>query len=339
MDTTALSKRFALVREMNETPRIISDFRTCDDPAVIDSIRRTKHLLLTGEGSSRIFPAKNVRMWAMTEGLGILPMTEGSRQAAEYSLNDFVVFGASNSGKTKELIDLFLNLKRRKHPAFHGLTAHPGTPLEALGLRTFVLKCGAEDAVAATKSVVEQALFYRHAVSTAAGIRFDTGNLAEAVTAALAADIPASVIDAVAKSDTLYFAGRNDGVAEELTLKTNEIVRKKSGFLEGTYLVHGIEEVLTERDAVVLIDPFPEETDTIRAKIGKDAGCPVFAISPKPGAFPTLEIDDCGSLTGFAALAMGWNLLVSAASAMGIDMDTPVRARKVGNEYRGKVEL
>jgi len=34
----------------------------------------------------------------------------------------------------------------------------------------------------------------------------------------------------------------NNGVAEELALKTNEITRKKSAFLEGTFAVHGIEE-------------------------------------------------------------------------------------------------
>jgi glucosamine--fructose-6-phosphate aminotransferase (isomerizing) len=30
----------------------------------------------------------------------------------------------------------------------------------------------------------------------------------------------------IANAGTIYFAGRNDGVAEELTLKTNEITRK-----------------------------------------------------------------------------------------------------------------
>ena len=339
MDRINHAERFALVREMLETPRIISDFRSCDDPAIIESIRKTGKILLTGEGSSRIFPAKNVRRWALTEGMHILPVTEGSRQAAEYSLEDHVVFGASNSGRTRELIDLFTALRRENHPACFGITAYPDTPLEGLCARTFVLKCGAEEAVAATKSVFEEALFYRRLVSRANGVPFETGGLAEAVAAALRAEIPAEAIDALVKADTVYFAGRDDGVAEELALKTNEIIRKKSSFLEGTYLLHGIEEVLTERDAVVLIEPFEEETAAIRSKIAEGAGCSVSAISSGSSGFPTLETEKCGNLSGFVSLAMGWNLLVSAGAALGVDMDTPERARKVGNEYREEENL
>ena len=47
---------------------------------------------------------------------------------------------------------------------------------------------------------------------------------------------------------------RCDGVAEELTLKTNEITRKRSDFLEGTYAVHGIEEVMAPSDVVFVVD-------------------------------------------------------------------------------------
>ncbi|MFP4562653.1 MAG: SIS domain-containing protein [Spirochaetia bacterium] len=336
MDIHELAERFALVREMLEAPALIADFRSCEDSSIIDSIRSKKKLLLTGEGSSRIFPAKNVRRWALSEGLDVTPVTEGSRQAAEYSLDRYVVFGASNSGKTRELIELFTDLNRENHSAFYGLTAYPFTPLEELSNRTFVLKCGAEEAVAATKSVFEQALFYRHLVSTAAGLPFDTENLAEAVGSALAADIPAGVVDAVARAETVYFAGRNDGVAEELTLKTNEITHKKSCFLEGTYLLHGIEEILTEKDAVILIDPFEEETETIRATIENEVGCAVCAVSSKSTPFPTLVIEECESLSGFVSLAMGWNLLVSVGASLGVDMDTPRRARKVGNEYRSE---
>ncbi len=49
----------------------------------------------------------------------------------------------------------------------------------------------------------------------------------------------------------IYFAGRNNGVAEELTLKTNEITHKKSDYLEGTFSVHGIEETMRPEEVVV----------------------------------------------------------------------------------------
>ena len=72
------------------------------------------------------------------------------------------------------------------------------------------------------------------------------------------------ITEKIANAGTIYFAGRNDGVAEELTLKTNEITRKKSDFLEGTYAVHGIEEVMNSDDVVVLINPFKSELEKIK---------------------------------------------------------------------------
>ena len=56
--------------------------------------------------------------------------------------------------------------------------------------------------------------------------------------------IDTEIIERACEAATIYFAGYNDGVAEELTLKTNEITRKKSDYLEGSYAVHGIEEVM-----------------------------------------------------------------------------------------------
>ena len=117
--------------------------------------------------------------------------------------------------------------------------------LESFADVGIVLKCGKENAVAATKSVVEQALFCQ-ALSEAAELGVDeplplqqrTASLAAAIERALAAAVPSAVVAAMANSPVLYWAGPNDGVAEELTLKTNEITRKRSHFLEGTYAVH-----------------------------------------------------------------------------------------------------
>ena len=51
---------------------------------------------------------------------------------------------------------------------------------------------------------------------------------------ALTLTIDPKITDIISRADIIYFAGRNNGVAEELTLKTNEITRKRSEFLEGT---------------------------------------------------------------------------------------------------------
>src|SRR5271166_6614999 len=154
-------RSFALVREMLETPGLIGqfDFLASQDAAAV--IRETGKLFLTGEGSSRIFPAKNLIAEILRLGVPVAAATDGARQAHEYDLSKFVVFGASNSGKTKELISLFTRLCQQEHQKRFGLSANSPCTLETVSNRCYTLKCGKEDAVAATKSVVEQALFYR----------------------------------------------------------------------------------------------------------------------------------------------------------------------------------
>ena len=50
--------KYALVREMMETPAIIRSFNPDAAAAFAANVKKSKGLFLTGEGSSRIFPAK-----------------------------------------------------------------------------------------------------------------------------------------------------------------------------------------------------------------------------------------------------------------------------------------
>ena len=76
---------------------MIFDFQCAQDGAEI--IRKTGRLFLTGEGSSRIFPAKNMICERLKMGAPLAIFTEGARQAHEYDLSQFAVFGASNSAQ------------------------------------------------------------------------------------------------------------------------------------------------------------------------------------------------------------------------------------------------
>lgn len=328
--------RFSLCKEMLETAKVIAAF----DPAVgkpfADAIKGKDRVLLTGEGSSRIFPAKRAIYAANKTAGKPLLFTEGATQALEYALADAAVFGASNSGKTKELVRLFRKLEAEKHPAFYGVTATPASVVEGIAKKTAVLSCGGENAVAATKSVVEQALVYQAIFAALSGRKMaGLKEAAAAVEKVLTMAIPAEIVSAVAGAKKIYFAGRNNGVAEELTLKTNEITRKKSAFLEGTYAVHGIEEVMDPDEAVVIVDPFEAEEEKFETCLAKGVGMKVVAISTRKTRFPTMIVPDAGEYANYVELAAGWNLLVEIGLANGIELDTPRRARKVGNEFVG----
>ncbi len=328
--------KYALVREMLETSEVIREFDPESANAWAASLSQENRIFFTGEGSSRIFPAKRAMYEAMKTGFPLPMATDGATQALEYDLSRHAVLAASNSGKTKEVVRLFKGLAAKGHKHCYGMMAHAGAPLAEISRQAHILSCGAEKAVAATKSVVEQALFYQ---AVLAKLRKTTLEglpaAAQAVTDALQTSIDPAHVKAVANAPVIYFSGRNNGVAEELTLKTNEITRKKSAFLEGTYAVHGIEEVMNPDEVVVLVEPFPDEEEKFTQVLKTGVGMQVIAISSRQTSFPTIRIPSVKGYDEYVQLAAGWNLLVEVGIALGIDPDKPVRARKVGNEFLG----
>lgn len=324
--------KYALVKEMLDTVSVVKNFDPAQSAEVAKEIVEAGRLLMTGEGSSRIFPAKNAIRKALAWGLDLQICTECSRQAAQYDLSKFAVFCASNSGRTKEVVLLAQNLAAQGNHRRYCLSANTGTLLAQATTREFVLSCGWEQAVAATKSVVEQAMFYQSIICHIAGKKMELDKLDESIQLALTMPIDAEIVRKAAAAPTIYFAGYNDGVAEELTLKTNEITRNKSDFLEGTYAVHGIEEVMDPNDVVFVIDPIEEEIEKFQEVLVKGVGLTVVALADRDTPFPTIKVPSAKEMTPAVYLAAGWNLLVEIGLALQIDLDKPTRARKVGNE-------
>ena len=324
--------KYALVREMMDAVAVVKNFDTDQTAEVAREIQAAGRLLLTGEGSSRIFPAKNAIRKAMTWGMDLQIATDGSRQSAGYDLANFAVFCASNSGRTKEVVLLAKKLAEQGNQRRYCLSANAGTLLSEATTREFVLTCGWEEAVAATKSVVEQALFYQSILCHVAGREMELAGLDEKINEALTMPIDPEIVARATRAPTIYFAGYNDGVAEELTLKTNEITRNKSDFLEGTYAVHGIEEVMDPADVVFVIDPIAEEIEKFQEVLVQGVGLTVAAVADRDTPLATIKVPSAGDMAPYVYLAAGWNLLVEIGLALGIDLDKPQRARKVGNE-------
>lgn len=331
--SNAKYSEYALCREMLETAEIVRNYDVSVVEPFAADVKGEERLFLTGEGSSRIFPAKRAIYDSLKASGGPDIFTDGSTQALEYDLKNFAVFGMSNSGKTKELVRLFKKLKSEGTDSIYGITATGGTPVAQIPKRANVLSCGSEEAVAATKSVVEQGLFYHALLKSLSGGKLEGLKKAgDDIEKVLTMNIDPSIIEKIASADMIYFAGRNNGVAEELTLKTNEITRKKSGYLEGTYAAHGIEEVLTKKDVLIVVDPFEEEEAKFRECLIDGVGMNIIAVSSRKTSFDTVIIPDGGEFKNYVELAAGWNLLVETGLSLGVNLDKPVRARKVGNE-------
>lgn len=329
--------KYALVQEMMQTIEVVKNFDPNRTKTVAGKIRTAGRLFFTGEGSSRILPAKNAIRKALAWGIDMTLFTDGSRQAAEYDLSKFAVFCASNSGRTKEVVLLAKKLAALGNENRFALTANKDTLLEKECTETYVLNCGWEQAVAATKSVIEQALFYESILWHIRRVdkSAELAKLPALIEQALTLPVSRDIVRQVMGAQTIYFAGYNDGVAEELTLKTNEITRRKSDFLEGTYAVHGIEEVMDKSDIVFVVDPIDEEIEKFQEVLVKGVGLTVVAIADRETPFTTIRVPSAGEMKPYIFLCAGWNLLVEIGLAAGINLDKPERARKVGNEFVG----
>ncbi len=332
--TDSKYSKYALVQEMMQTVEVVAKFNPNQTKKVAKEIKSAGRLFLTGEGSSRIFPAKNAIRKALTWGMDLYISTDGSRQSAQYDLSKFAVFCASNSGRTKEVVLLAKKLGSIGNKRRYALTANNDTLLEKECTQTFVLNCGWEQAVAATKSVIEQTLFYESILWHILGVdkTSECAKLPAVVEKALTMPVDKEIVALATNAPTIYFAGYNDGVTEELTLKTNEITRRKSDFLEGTYAVHGIEEVMDKDDIVFVVDPIEEEIEKFQEVLVKGVGLNVVAIADRETPFKTIRVPSAGEMNPYVYLSAGWNLLVEIGLATGIDLDKPERARKVGNE-------
>lgn len=328
---------YALVKEMLQTVDVVRHFDPSQTETVAAKIRDVGKLHFTGEGSSRILPTKNAIRRALTWGMNLAVSTDGSWQSSQYDLSTKAVFCASNSGRTKEVVMLAKKLGQIGNNHRYALTANSNTLLEQACSEAWVLQCGLENAVAATKSVVEQTLFYESILWNIAGkdLKKELSGLSEKMQEALTMSINPEITNGAVAANTIYIAGYNDGVAEELTLKTNEITRKKSDYLEGTYAAHGIEEVMEKSDFVVIIDPIEEEYQKFHDILEKGVGLKVVAIADRDTPFTTIKVPNAGILTPYVYLCAGWNLLVEIGLQLGINLDKPVRARKVGNEFVG----
>ena len=93
--------KYALVKEMMDTINVVKNFNLNQTKGITKEISSAGKLLLTGEGSSRIFPAKNAIRKALTWGMDLTITTDGSRQSAQYDLSNLAVFCKGCNKPTK----------------------------------------------------------------------------------------------------------------------------------------------------------------------------------------------------------------------------------------------
>ena len=90
---------------------------------------------------------------------------------------------------------------------------------------------------------------------------------------------------------------------------------------------------MDKNEVLIWVDPFIEEEAKFKECLIDGVGMKIISLTSGSSPFPSITIPDGGEYREYIQLAAGWNLLVETGLALGIDLDKPVRARKVGNEF------
>ena len=301
-------------------------------------------IIFTGMGSSLIFPGKQAKNRALNFNLKNKVEAYFASDLFQFTdFSDTFVFLCSNSGKTKEVILLLDHVQKHGGKCI-GLTAVADSILAQRASEKIVLTCGFEKGVAATKSVVEQGLVYDSIIFNLAKIqgkdvdfeklKNELNIAAEAVEKNINAQLEDRLLTAMVDAQHYFMVGLENGVAEEITLKSYEIVRKMALFFPDTHIVHGPEEGIDEGCAIVFdpaslqnyipdFEKFAPKTHTTLIGIGND------------GLIPGLNVELNEAFKNYCLLSGGWGLLRNVAKKLGIDIDHPVKASKVGNPFNG----
>lgn len=266
--------------------------------------------LIVGEGSSRLVPLGLARRLARRWGMCAVDGCSGRQIPAQWP---GTLLACSNSGRTRELIE---GLADRPYLAITGLA---DGPLAQQAQAAINVLPEPEQAVAATASVLGQALVVAEALAVAAGRHLDCAALLSALDT-----IPDPTPPPV---ERLWIVGADDGVAEELALKAWETAGLRATAVASGLALHGLEEVLQPGDGVWLV-----EVDSA------DASAIAQRLAPTAATVLTLSVPDIGELSPLLRLATGWRWLSAWAQQRGRDPATPRRARKIGNDIQGPMQ-
>ena len=328
-------------QEMLETEKVCLNFDFSITADIAKKIGESR-IIFTGMGSSLIFPGKHAKNRALK--FNISNKVESYFASDLFQYEDFLdtyVFLCSNSGKTKEVI-LLLDYIKSKGAKCIAITAVSDSILAQRSDEKIILTCGFEKGVAATKSVVEQALVYDsliHHLAKNQGKSVDfeilkseliktAGNIINNINI----KVSENLLEILTKSNQYYIVGLDNGTAEEITLKSYEIARKMALFFPDTHIVHGVEEAIEGNCAIIFGTSIFKDYLSDFEKFSNKTNCQLIEVD-NTDKLNGVKVEVNDTFSNYCLLTAGWGILRNIGNKLNLDMDHPEKASKVGNPF------
>ena len=316
-------------------------------------------LHIAGIGSSVNFPAQNfIHLSALSPATNhINTKLLHDQETLEACHDGASVLFISNSGATGEIIEPAKALQEAGHPHLYAMTTLADSPLAQIcGNNTILLPCDKENAIAATKTVLGQALLLQATL-------FPQENFTRDIMQALSAhlrevfetDLEPALIERLIRAHSVRLVGTNDGAIKELNLKLTEACSTRGRPMNVHHynqseILHGPHQgffispekdrhtAQDETDIALLFDPPENRQELLQSTLENKTGVDVWAIASQDTLFKTLSIPqfDKANFRGYTKLVLGWKIMMEIARAKQIppqDLDKPARLTKVVNAH------
>lgn len=293
-------------------------------PPVLVAAMGSSYYMPSGRGQAVINELKNhpdIRFILASEGYNIDPK----------NFNSLVLI--SNFGQTREVLALGKRFPKEK---VFAVTASKSSPLGQMASFVYTFQSGKEKAVAATKSIIEQSVVVECLVRYLAGEQLIKGgdfkDLSRAMQTNIELELDPKLLVLISGARTVYFTGGSFGIGEEISLKFNELAKKKSKYIPGTQILHGSEEVIEKGDVIFIIfadryKPYYDRFIQMREK----TGCYIFTIGNGDKISDLkLDIEMLDEFKPYCILSYFWNILTKFALTKGYSLDKGEKIVKVG---------
>ncbi|MCI5059938.1 MAG: SIS domain-containing protein [Alphaproteobacteria bacterium] len=316
-------------------------------------------LHIAGIGSSVNFPVQNFIHLASRspETAHINVRLLHDQEVIEASHENTSVLFISNSGATGEIIDPAKALQEAGHPHLYAMTTLPDSSLAQIcGDNTILLACDKENAIAATKTVLGQALLLQATLFPQENFTRDImQELSAHLREVFETGLEPELIERLTHARSVRLVGTNDGAMKELNLKLTEACSTRERPMNVHHynqseILHGPHQgffispekdrhtAQDETDIVLLFDPPENRQELLQSTLENKTGVNVWAIASQDTVFKTIQIPQFNraEFRGYTKLVAGWKLMMEIAQAKQIppqDLDKPARLTKVVNAH------
>lgn len=308
--------KFYAEKEIEEIPKILEKRRKVSLKRF--SLILKEPILLIGMQSSVNLSCYEAERIGDKFGLNIKV-----RYASEVSKikNINTLIALSNSGETRETVKIFKNIRSKIKIA---INRNKNSSLAKYSTHFIQMICSEEKAIAATKSVVEQAYILQQLLfEKEKKYVLITNREIKEIKRNIKLDFDKKIINKFVKAGRIIVIGQRS-LSNEVQNKIEEITRTPAEYEIGTQILHGPIASLAPNDIILVVDQ--DMIVGYNSLLRKKVRCSIISLN-------NLKIKGSGQYKEIIKFSGLLNFICHIGKAKGVDLDNPESLSKIAINF------